>query len=157
MDRETWCAAVHGVAKSRTWLSDWTELNTHVQKWGQYPALHPEGSDAGAGGAGAGVQSRLGCVLGPSCQAGQSTRQFLVCVLCVGTGSVKSVFMLFRSGTSVSSSLPVSLTCFQTSYGGLSSLGWMLRLECLIWALNPLLLREAPQACDMPLLFWVTH
>ena len=21
-----WCAAVHGVAKSRTWLSDWTEL-----------------------------------------------------------------------------------------------------------------------------------
>ena len=23
-DRETWCAAVHGVAKSWTWLSDWT-------------------------------------------------------------------------------------------------------------------------------------
>ena len=25
MDRETWRAAVHGVAKSQTWLSDWTE------------------------------------------------------------------------------------------------------------------------------------
>ena len=26
MDREAWRAAVHGVAKSQTWLSDWTEL-----------------------------------------------------------------------------------------------------------------------------------
>ena len=26
MDREAWHAAVHGVAKSRTRLSDWTEL-----------------------------------------------------------------------------------------------------------------------------------
>jgi len=27
MDREAWRAVIHGVAKSRTWLSDWTKLN----------------------------------------------------------------------------------------------------------------------------------
>ena len=29
MDREAWRAAIHGVAKSLTWLSDWTELNNN--------------------------------------------------------------------------------------------------------------------------------
>ena len=27
MDREAWHATVHGVTKSQTWMSDWTELN----------------------------------------------------------------------------------------------------------------------------------
>ena len=27
MDSEAWHAAIHGVAKSRTWLNNWTELN----------------------------------------------------------------------------------------------------------------------------------
>ena len=30
MDREAWHVAIHGVAKSRTWLSNWTELNSRV-------------------------------------------------------------------------------------------------------------------------------
>ena len=37
MDREAWNTAVHGVAKSRTWLSDWTELN----KWLPPPNYFP--------------------------------------------------------------------------------------------------------------------
>ena len=36
MDREAWGAAVHGVTKSRTRLSDWTELN-----WNMFIALLP--------------------------------------------------------------------------------------------------------------------
>ena len=32
MDREVWCTAVHGVAKSWTQLSDWTELNWEIMK-----------------------------------------------------------------------------------------------------------------------------
>ena len=40
MDREAWRAAVHGVAKNRTWLSDWIKLNwennweiNHSEQW----------------------------------------------------------------------------------------------------------------------------
>ena len=31
MDREAWLAVIHGVAKSWTWLSDWTELKWNVR------------------------------------------------------------------------------------------------------------------------------
>ena len=34
MDREGWRAVSHGVAKSRTWLRDWTELNWKIV-WGK--------------------------------------------------------------------------------------------------------------------------
>ena len=41
MDREAWRAAIHGVAKSRTRLSDWTELNWGALQIGYiYQCLH---------------------------------------------------------------------------------------------------------------------
>ena len=45
MDRETWSAAIHGVAKSRTQLSDWTELNSTELSLGNcaYYAIHLQG------------------------------------------------------------------------------------------------------------------
>ena len=36
MDREAWCAVVHGVAKSWTRLSDWTELNVWMMRLCQW-------------------------------------------------------------------------------------------------------------------------
>ena len=40
MDREAWRTTVHGVAKSWTWLSDWTELN-----WGTVLCLNTSATD----------------------------------------------------------------------------------------------------------------
>ena len=36
MDREAWHSAIHGVAKSWTWLSDWTELNVSLDNISWY-------------------------------------------------------------------------------------------------------------------------
>ena len=49
LDREAWCAAVRGVTKSQTWLSDWTELNwmsgriiqTILGKGQRFPGIGP--------------------------------------------------------------------------------------------------------------------
>ena len=39
MDRKAWCAVIHGVAKSWTWLSDWTELKTLLHKSSEWSSL----------------------------------------------------------------------------------------------------------------------
>ena len=43
MDREAWRAEVHGVTKSWTWLSDWTELNWKKAKNKQTKKVKSEG------------------------------------------------------------------------------------------------------------------
>ena len=51
MDREAWHAAIHGVAKSRTRLRDWTELNMKINLkfhvWKQFKASHCGARNAG--------------------------------------------------------------------------------------------------------------
>jgi len=41
MDTEAWCAGIHGVAKSRTRLSDWTELNWTLFRQHSYCEAQP--------------------------------------------------------------------------------------------------------------------
>ena len=46
MDSEPWCAAVHAVTKSRTQLSDWTELKgTGIFNLTRYSQLFKDGVD----------------------------------------------------------------------------------------------------------------
>ena len=40
MDREAWHAAVHGVTKSWTWLSDWTELICSTRSYLDQPCIY---------------------------------------------------------------------------------------------------------------------
>ena len=48
MDREAWHAAIHGVAKSRTQLSNRTELNLQLCRKNIYEHLHDLGFGDGA-------------------------------------------------------------------------------------------------------------
>ena len=41
MDREAWNAAIHGVTKSWTWLSNWTELNWNLSLPLSFPLFFP--------------------------------------------------------------------------------------------------------------------
>ena len=55
MDREAWYAAVHGVAKSQTRLSKWTELSVYVwnlEKWYWWTYLQSRNRDIGGKGEG---------------------------------------------------------------------------------------------------------
>ena len=45
MDREAWHAVIHGVARSQTWLSNWTELNNWKNYQNTLKAALPKGKD----------------------------------------------------------------------------------------------------------------
>ena len=62
MDREAWRAVIHGVAKSQTWLSNWTEVNwiesesgsdsvvsNYLQPHGLYSPWNSPGQNIGVG------------------------------------------------------------------------------------------------------------
>ena len=68
MNREAWRAAIHGVAKSRTRLSDWTELNWRWNWWLRVKAYASNAGDPGLiPGSGRSLGERNGNPLQYSC------------------------------------------------------------------------------------------
>ena len=49
-DREAWCAAVHGVAKSQTWLSNWTTITKPCHRLGTRLSCKESACQAGDAG-----------------------------------------------------------------------------------------------------------
>ena len=46
MDRAAWCAVIHGITKSQTWLSNWTELIFKPWLWFVHPDYHCSNLDS---------------------------------------------------------------------------------------------------------------
>ena len=101
MDREAWRAAIHGVAKSRTRLSDWTELNLSLQKSKQW-RCHQE--------------TRMGnWETAAKCDPSESPLNPPFPTLAFNCSQRPFDFLSHKSGTLTSSSSWTLLPCFKVS------------------------------------------
>ena len=64
MDRKAWRAVIHGVAKSQTWLSDWTELNWIIN-YGEYLFMCLLAISMSSFGEGGGTPLQYSCLENP--------------------------------------------------------------------------------------------
>ena len=84
MDREAWRAAIHGLVKSQTWLSDWTELN-----WTGKAILRTEGHSP----------YQALCLAGIKCSHKHWVAAFLLRALVPGCSGVKVSSIFTKWGT----------------------------------------------------------